>query len=128
MQRGVDLSENLLSPAAVYEIVSAPSESEPDAQTIVRHNGVLIYFVSYENNGFQPKDFEIPVGNSARFVNNSNKAMRIWSKNQSAPYNVLNQPSSLGKGQFYTFNFTTRGIWEFYNLNNPNDKGSITVY
>lgn len=98
------------------------------SQTIIEHHGVHIYFVSYEDNGFNPKDFKIPVGNSARFINNSNKAMRVYSKNQDMPYHVLNQSSSIGKGEIYNFNFTTKGFWEFYNLNNPNDKGSITVY
>ncbi len=122
------LFENLLSPAAVYEIISSPSKSDPDAQVVAKHYGVYVYFVSYENSGFKPKKFEISVGNSAHFINNSDKALRIWSKNQNAPYNVLNQTSSIGKGEVYNFNFNIKGFWEFYNLNNPKDTGSITVY
>jgi plastocyanin len=98
------------------------------SQTIIQHYGVYVYFVSYEDSGFNPKDFKIPVGNSARFINNSNKAMRIYSKSQETPYHFLNQSFSVGKGGIYNFNFTLKGLWEFYNLNNPSDKGSITVY
>ena len=98
------------------------------SQTIIQHHGVYVYFVNYEDNGFNPKDFKIPVGNSARFINNSNKALRIYSKSQDTPYRFLNQSFSIGKGGIYNFNFTIKGFWEFYNLNNPNDKGSITVY
>jgi hypothetical protein len=110
--------------AAVYEII-APASS---GQKIVKHHGVYIYFVNYDNEGFHPRDFKMPVGNSARFVNNSDKAMRIYSKNQNTPYHFLNQSFSIKKGEFYTFNFTLKGRWEFYNLNNPKDYGSIEIY
>lgn len=127
-EKGSSLFGDSLSPAAVYEIISSPNASDPNAQVVAKHYGVYVYFVNYENDGFKPKNFAISVGNSAHFINNSNKALRVWSKNQSAPYNVLNQTSSIGKGEVYNFNFTARGVWEFYNLNNPNDTGSITVY
>lgn len=97
-------------------------------QMIVKHHGVLVYFVVYGNNGFNPKNFEMPVGSSARFVNYSDKAMRVFSKDKKYPYGVLDQSFSIKKGEYYSFNFTTKGLWEFYNLNNPRDEGSIRVY
>lgn len=114
--------------ASIFESLFLPKQSTSSAQVIIKHHGVYVYFVNYEDKGFNPKDFKIPVGNSARFINNSNKAMRIYSKNQATPYHYLNQSFSVGKGEIYNFNFTIKGFWEFYNLNNPNDSGSITVY
>ncbi len=113
--------------AAVFESSILPNQSTSSARTIIEH-GVLVTFVDYENSGFNPKDLKIPVGSSAHFINKSGKALRVYSESQKTPYHFLNQPSSIGKGEKYKFNFTIKGFWEYYNLNHPKDKGSITVY
>ena len=121
-EKGMDLFEDPSTAA-----VSGAITGSPFVKVIIEH-GVYVYFVNYENSGFVPKDFKIPAGSSAHFVNKSDKALRVYSKNQNTPYHVLNQSLSIKKGGIYKFNFTTKGFWEFYNLNNPNDTGSITVY
>ena len=132
-EKGMDLFEDP-STAAVsgaitpFDLYGAAAKTgSPFVKVIIEH-GVYVYFVNYENSGFSPKDFKIPAGSSAHFVNKSDKALRVYSKNQNTPYHVLNQSLSIKKGGIYKFNFTTKGFWEFYNLNNPNDTGSITVY
>ena len=42
-------------------------------------------------------------------------------------YQALNQPKTVGKGSYYDYNFVSPGVYEYLNLNNTADKGTITV-
>ena len=104
---------------------ASKTTTAPAKQTITKEG---VYIVSYESDGFNPKSTVVTAGTSVRFVNNSDKAMRVRAKEVGHPYTGLTQSSSIGKGGVYSFTFTTKGLWEFYNSNNPNDTGSVVVY
>lgn len=108
------------SPAAS----KAPAAAPTNQPTIARDGA---YIVSYENNGFNPQGLAIPSGKTVRFINNSNKALFVYSSEQDPAHN-LSQSQSMGKGKTYDFAFSSKGIWQFYNRNYPSHTGTIVTY
>ncbi len=87
------------------------------------------YVVYYTDNGFSPKQFQVPTGHLVKFINNSNKALMILADDtNNATQSELNQSKSIGRGGVYTFNFTITGVWSFHNANYPAHHGNIVVY
>lgn len=94
--------------------------------TPVIQNGV--YVVTYTRSGFSPNILEISTGKSVRFVNNSDKAMRIFSNDISnSVYTTLNSSKTVGKGGYYDFTFLHKGNWGYHNQNNSADTGLVIV-
>lgn len=87
-----------------------------------------LYIVSYTNKGFIPATLQIKRGRGVHFINNSDKAMRIFAdlKNDKI-YGEFNQSKTVGKGGTYDFTFNTSGNWAYHNENNPLDRGTIVV-
>ncbi len=135
-------SQNTLNQGTVQEnnqIIAPPagntqntvsgSASKPAAgqsQPQIAKDGA--YIINYENSGFNPENLIVSVGKMVRFINNSGKAMRVYSKLQDNLHSSFNQSVTVGKGGVYNFLFTDKGLWEYYNLNAPADAGSIVVY
>lgn len=88
-----------------------------------------IYLVYYNPSGFSPRTLEIPLGKSVRFVNNSGKAMRISSSdNTDSPvFAALNQSKTVGQGGVYEYTFIYKGSYSYNNINNPADQGVVIV-
>ncbi|MFC1720747.1 hypothetical protein ACFL0K_00625 [Patescibacteria group bacterium] len=108
------------------QTTSQTSSPKVPTRALVTQDG--IYMVYYDNDGFYPSRMNIKVGTTVRFVNESDKPMRIFSDNQSSIYSALNQSKSLEKGAKYDFTFVHIGLWEYYNVNYISDRASITVY
>lgn len=86
------------------------------------------YLVTYDNSGFHPKSLSIVRGKSVRFVNNSTKAMRIGSTDTTNPVpQALSQPKTVGKGGVYDYTFNDAGVYNYANMNNTTDKGTVEV-
>jgi plastocyanin len=82
--------------------------------------------VSYTNNGYSPKDFNIPVGTTVIFINESAQAM--WTASDMHPsHTLLPDFDQLGTGQVYSYTFTKAGVWSYHNHRAPNHGGEITV-
>lgn len=106
---------------------SGTQSATPQSLPLVNKDGV--YLVYYRNAGFYPQKLTLKLGTSVRFINLSDRAMRIFSAERIDPrFTVLTQPQSLGKGEVYNFTFISRGEWGFYNQSNPQDAGVITIY
>lgn len=87
------------------------------------------YVVYYTNNGFSPKQSQVPRGKLVKFINNSDRALLIISDDVNINgHNELNQSKSIGRGGVYTFNFTYTGLWTFHNENYKSHVGNIVVY
>jgi plastocyanin len=88
-----------------------------------------IYVVTYTEDGFEPRELQIPRGASVKFVNKTNTSMRIFAdKDAKPPFSDLNQPKALGQNGEYVFNFVYSGIWEYNNSLHPEDAANVVVY
>jgi plastocyanin len=82
----------------------------------------------YTEKGFDPFTLEIKKGQPVRFINLSSRAMRISGEIRGVEnYKGLEQMVSLGRGGFYDFAFTQKGVWGYKNLNNEADRGVVVV-
>ena len=87
---------------------------------------VIVHY--YTNQGFVPKDITISKGESVHFVNDSSLALNISPADTvNQPYATFDQTKSIGKGQSYDYNFATAGSYTYYDLNNKEHTGSVTV-
>lgn len=85
--------------------------------------------VVYTDKGFAPEEIEVKQGSTVRFVNLSDKGMRVASSFGVVPnpYPLLNQESTIKRGESYFFIWSDIGKWDYYNSNEPKDKGVIVV-
>ena len=89
-----------------------------------------IYLIYYTNSGFYPLTIIIPSGTTVRFINNSDKAMKVFAKDYlfDNKYAQLNQSNTASKGETYSYVFLEKGDWNYYNNFNSEDTGTVIVY
>lgn len=118
-------STNNQNPTAVKSSNTSPAPVSASKVSITKDG---YFIVQYFNSGFSPRSLEIKKGKSVRFINNSDKAMRIFADDQtSQTYRTLNQSKTIGKGASYDFTFVDEGNWSYHNENNLSDKGVVVV-
>lgn len=99
--------------------------TKPIAVTMTKDG---LYVVYYTNGGFSPATLRIVKGKGVRFINNSDKAMRIFADlKYDNLYSALNQSKTVGRGATYDFVFNEAGNWAYHNENNQNDRGTVVV-
>ena len=95
--------------------------------------------ITYTASGYSPKTVTINVGDSVRFVNNSDSGM--WTASAVHPthsvYPVKDDADCLGSsfdaceatapGESWTYTFTEAGDWGFHNHVNASHTGTVTV-
>ncbi len=87
-----------------------------------------LYVIYYTNKGFSPATLQIKKGKGVRFINNSDKAMRIFADlKYDTVYSSLNESKTVGRGGTYDFVFNEAGNWAYHNENNQNDHGTVVV-
>jgi plastocyanin len=87
-----------------------------------------LYVIYYTSKGFSPATLQITRGKGVRFINNSDKAMRIFADQKyDTVYSSLNESKSVGRGATYDFVFNEAGNWAYHNENNQNDRGTVIV-
>ncbi len=87
-----------------------------------------LYVIYYTNKGFSPVTLQIKKGKGVRFINNSDKAMRIFADlKYDTVYSSLNESKTVGRGGTYDFVFNEPGNWAYHNENNQNDRGTVIV-
>lgn len=87
------------------------------------------YLIYYFSDGFYPNVLQIRQGNSVRYINKSEGAMRIFAIDDSEfMFRELNQPKTVGGGGTYDFTFTKKGVWLYSNYNNKIHQASVLVY
>lgn len=88
------------------------------------------YIVTLTNKGYNPEKIEIRAGQTVRFLNNSNFAMRIASNPYPTQdiYSEMNQNITVGKGGFYDFMFLKVGAWGYHNHTSPTQSGVVIVH
>lgn len=87
--------------------------------------------VTYTDNGFVPAVVKITRGTSLRFINTSNKALRIAPLVDPAfntqAYRGFEGSTSIKKGDSFEISVSVPGIWGYKNLNAPGPVGVAVV-
>ncbi len=89
-------------------------------------NGETIH---YTDNGFVPSTVTIKVGQTVKFVNDTNEKM--WVASDPHPshtgYAGFDEDRGAAKGESYQFTFSKAGTWGFHNHLSSGDKGKVVV-
>ena len=109
---------------------SSITTNQPSYRTIGRdEEGVTT--VAYTEAGFSPFIVEIEAGETVRFVNQSDRALRVTSQNHPTAtdqnYPEFDSVKSLSNGEEYVFTFTREGVWGYKDLNNEQYLGAVVV-
>jgi plastocyanin len=95
--------------------------------------------VEYTNDGFVPKEIEIELGDTVRFLNSSNRSMWISSDNhpthtlypEKTEFDCLgssfDQCKATNNGEFWDFTFNTNGTHGYHNHSRANHLGKVIV-
>jgi len=87
------------------------------------------FLIYYFADGFSPNTLQIRKGESVKFINKSDSAMRVYASDQdSSIYREFNQSQSVGENGIYEYTFNEVGIWPYYNYNEQSNLGNILVY
>jgi len=82
-----------------------------------------IYTVSYKSGVFSPTNLRIHAGDTVRFKNQALFSIRIFSDS----YLGFDSVGDVPQGSFFYFTFAAKGIFDYYNTNNIEEKGTIIV-
>ncbi|MEX2090685.1 MAG: hypothetical protein WD989_00955 [Candidatus Paceibacterota bacterium] len=82
-----------------------------------------IYTVSYKNGVFSPTNLRIHAGDTVRFKNEALFAIRILSDS----YLGFDSVGDIPQGSFFSFTFAAKGIFDYHNNSNAEEKGTIIV-
>ena len=86
------------------------------------------FLVYYTNTGFTPSTITLIAGGNVRFVNDSSRAMKIYpTLPDDLLYGKLKQTNSVGRNGTFSYNFSQKGVYGYYNDNNSADHGIIIV-
>lgn len=98
-----------------------PTVSEEPEPTETRQP--RIYTVSYKNGVFSPTNLRIHAGDTVRFKNESLFSIRILSDS----YLGFDSVGDIPQGSFFSFTFAAKGIFDYHNNDNAEEKGTIIV-
>ncbi len=114
------------SNTASAKVIVTP-ELKQESQSYLARDGA--YVVQYTDNGFVPREIQIPRGKSVRFVNVSSKGLQVFSDSvNDSKFVELNQSKTIGKGSTYTFSFVIEGLWAYHNQTFPSHRANVVVY
>ncbi len=85
--------------------------------------------VAYTDNGFEPNELAVTVGQTVIFVNNSSRSM--WVASDDHPTHTddpdFDDGQGVGPGEAFAYTFDEVGEWGYHNHLNDSDEGTITV-
>lgn len=117
-------SESPTSPSPPVSGVTGNSQSVER----VFENGHYVTIVRYDGFQFTPHTVTIANGESVRFVNESNLAMRVGSRPESLSstyYSSLTQPYAEGSGSTFEVQLQLPGIWSYENLSDESSSPGV---
>lgn len=82
-----------------------------------------IYTISYKNGVFSPTNLRIHAGDTVRFKNEDIFSIRILSDS----YLGFDSVGEIPQGSFFSFTFAAKGIFDYHNNSNVEEKGTIIV-
>lgn len=98
-----------------------PTVTEEPAPTETRQP--RIYSVSYKNGVFSPTNLRIHAGDTVRFKNEGLFSTRILSDS----YLGFDSVGDVPQGSFFSFTFAAKGIFDYHNSKDSEEKGTIIV-
>ena len=106
-------SEELANPASTFDVEPVPTETRQPR----------IYTVSYKNGVFSPTNLRIHAGDTVRFKNEGVFPIRIISDS----YLGFDSVGDIPQGSFFSFTFAAKGIFDYHNNRDAEEKGTIIV-
>lgn len=106
----------------VSRLPTTPSVSEEIRQP-------RFYNVSYRNGVFSPTNLRIKAGDTVRFKNEGFFSIHVASDPNSTN-NKLPGFDSVGdipQGSYFSYTFAEKGIFDYYNIKKPEERGTIIV-
>lgn len=100
---------------------TAPNITEEPAPMETRQP--RIYSVSYKNGVFSPTNLRIHAGDTVRFKNEGLFGIRILSES----YLGFDSIGDIPQGSYFSFTFAAKGIFDYHNDKNSEEKGTIVV-
>ncbi len=100
---------------------AVPTVTEEPVPTETRQP--RIYTVSYKNGVFSPTNLRIHAGDTVRFKNEGLFSIRILSDS----YLGFDSVGDIPQGSYFSFTFAAKGIFDYYNNKNSEEKGTIIV-
>lgn len=94
-----------------------------DEPTPVETTQPRIYTISYKNGVFSPTNLRIHAGDTVRFKNEDIFSIRILSDS----YLGFDSVGEIPQGSFFSFTFAAKGIFDYHNNANAEEKGTIIV-
>ena len=82
-----------------------------------------IYSVSFKNGVFSPTNLRIHAGDTVRFKNEGLFGIRILSES----YLGFDSIGEIPQGSYFSFTFAAKGIFDYHNNKNSEEKGTIVV-
>jgi plastocyanin len=126
----------VLKPAAVEQVTEATSTSSipPYTEAVKAQLAAHPNFnalISYTDHGFEPANLTVAAGDTVRFTNNSNQALRV-AEAGTQPMDQCREPGldscrELGRGEFFEYSFADAGTVTYTNANFPRTTGVVTV-
>ena len=105
------------------EGLGGPIPTISDEPTPVETRQPRIYTVSYKNGVFSPTNLRIHAGDTVRFKNEGLFSIRILSDS----YLGFDSVGEIPQGSFFSFTFAAKGIFDYHNNGNAEEKGTIIV-
>ena len=100
---------------------AVPTPNEEPTPTDIRQP--RIYTVSYKNGVFSPTNLRIHAGDTVRFKNEGLFSIRVLSDS----YLGFDSVGEVPQGSFFSFTFAAKGIFDYHNNSNAEEKGTIIV-
>lgn len=127
---GLPLSINVHKSAAEASVYVACGDIVTERATSTAATaGDEVVTITYDTNGYKPKDVTINKGQTIRFVNESGKD--FWPASANHPdhliYPEFDPKKRIPTGQSWEFTFDKTGKWNFHDHLTNNRFGSITV-
>jgi plastocyanin len=107
----------------------ANTEIQTESSSIETEQVSISATVTYNNDGFDPKEQTISSGQTVRFTNNSSYSLWIASGSQPGKedYPEFDSKRGIGPGEEFDFRFDKVGKWVYRNALNSSDIGTIIV-
>ena len=103
--------------------LGGPIPAISEEPTPVETRQPRIYTVSYKNGVFSPTNLRIHAGDTVRFKNEGLFSIRILSDS----YLGFDSVGEIPQGSFFSFTFAAKGIFDYHNNGNAEEKGTIIV-
>ncbi len=82
-----------------------------------------VYTVTYRNGVFSPTNLRIHLGDTVRFKNDDLFSIRVISENLPG----FDSIGVIPRGGVFSYTFSSRGIFQYYNERNSDEAGTVIV-